>query len=565
MLTHALTQPLTGSMTQPLTGFGLGVFPILELPQADLTRKIISGLWEDTRTDEILLADHEGLIKTIPGGELPYQDGRVNQNLWPTSDSSDTPTTQVITVISGHEYQLAIGSGSGAGATAICSGAFTGTLTGDASNRISWVSGNPKTASTTSLTVTISGDVAEIYLEDVTGQANQNPSEYLVADGSSSGFATYVTANANTVDGSGVVTEAVGSVLSPVPTLVHYPASTNLIPQSANWSTWWAQIDAVVTNDAVAPNGYLEADKITELSAVQNMCRAYITDTVSVNDSYTFSLWVKLTGAGEGDGTFDLIIVRADAGTYETTSITITATSAWQRVEVPHTFIYVHTAIAGHITTRAGGVTELHVWGAQFEKLAFSTPIIPTAGATASRDTVGIRHPFAGYFNQAAYTVVFDHTWSVAQTDLSATDMGMVAVQENATSVMFADSAGFKSADGTNTPLVDPTFIADNKWRCVVHGAAGGDFQVSEKDIDGVGTWVHGSALSYDGVFTEGSGWINLCYGNVYPVVIQHLSIYDINMTTEQIEELPASDIQFLLPSGATFELPDGSTFIFPG
>ncbi|MCP5009937.1 MAG: hypothetical protein GY942_08175, partial [Aestuariibacter sp.] len=151
---------------------------LLGLPTWDSTGKLIPGNWSDGRSSDILLPDNEGQRVAIDGDHLPYEDARWPVNLWPSTDSSATPTTQTITVVSGHEYQLQIGAGSASGATAVCSGAFTGTLTGDTADIQSWDNGTPKTSSGTSLTVTITGSVANIQLEDVTGKVNQNPSEY---------------------------------------------------------------------------------------------------------------------------------------------------------------------------------------------------------------------------------------------------------------------------------------------------------------------------------------------------------------------------------------------------
>jgi hypothetical protein len=89
------------------------------------------------------------------------------------------PATQDITVVSGKEYQVSIGAGSAGGATAVCSDAFTGTLTGDASNMQAF--DTAKTASSTTLTVTITGAVTDLQVEDVTGQADQNPSNNVSA------------------------------------------------------------------------------------------------------------------------------------------------------------------------------------------------------------------------------------------------------------------------------------------------------------------------------------------------------------------------------------------------
>jgi len=161
-----------------IVGIANAIRQLLGLPSWDSTGKLNPGLWTEARSSVLRVVDNEGMLVEVDGGELGYEGARYVRNLWPQTDSSDSPTTQVIAVISGHEYQLQIGAGSASGATAVCSGAFTGTLTGDGSNIISWPNGTPKAATTTSLTITIAGAVTNIQLEDVTGANNQNPSEY---------------------------------------------------------------------------------------------------------------------------------------------------------------------------------------------------------------------------------------------------------------------------------------------------------------------------------------------------------------------------------------------------
>ena len=114
--------------------------------------------------------------------------------------------TDTITVVSGREYQCCIRGDNAA--TAVFSGAFTDTLTADGTNPIAWPNGAIKTATTDSLTVTITGILDQVLIEEVTGQTNQNPSAFV----ESIGYFDYE--NANTVDGNGVVTEAQGDPIT---------------------------------------------------------------------------------------------------------------------------------------------------------------------------------------------------------------------------------------------------------------------------------------------------------------------------------------------------------------
>ena len=77
--------------------------------------------------------------RSIPAGAAGFNGLRVVRNL-----RNSTLTTQSITVVSGREYQVTIAGANGA--TCVASNAFTGTLTADGTNRISWPNGTPKTA-----------------------------------------------------------------------------------------------------------------------------------------------------------------------------------------------------------------------------------------------------------------------------------------------------------------------------------------------------------------------------------------------------------------------------------
>jgi hypothetical protein len=128
------------------------------------------------RATEASVTDAFGQVRTALVDELRFLYGRRVENL---AAATATPATQDITVVSGKEYQVSIGAGSAGGATAVCSDAFTGTLTGDASNMQAF--DTAKTASSTTLTVTITGAVTDLQVEDVTGQADQNPSNNVSA------------------------------------------------------------------------------------------------------------------------------------------------------------------------------------------------------------------------------------------------------------------------------------------------------------------------------------------------------------------------------------------------
>lgn len=122
-----------------------------------------------------LLMDFEGVIKNSLVDEIRFEGVRRVENL---VANSEQPSTQNITVKIGHDYQARIGSKSDNGATVVFSEAFTGTLMADGVNSISFPNGTPQTAISTTLAATVTGNIKNFQVEDVTGQTDKNPSEF---------------------------------------------------------------------------------------------------------------------------------------------------------------------------------------------------------------------------------------------------------------------------------------------------------------------------------------------------------------------------------------------------
>ena len=133
-----------------------------------------------TRASTATVTDFEGLIKTVKSGEARFNGLRRVENLFTditTSLASGSATTAVSVAVG--TYVFSMGAGSGTATFSGTATGSTGTLDADGSSR---------TAKT--LTITGAGTIivtasvaalATIMLENVTGQANQNPSEYVSA------------------------------------------------------------------------------------------------------------------------------------------------------------------------------------------------------------------------------------------------------------------------------------------------------------------------------------------------------------------------------------------------
>lgn len=151
-----------------------------------------------TRNSVMRVRNWENRLITVAANEAAFVGSRTVENL------ATAVTTHSVTVVSGLKYQVSITGDDGA--TCTLSGAAVDTLTADGVNQISFDDGTAITASSTTLTLTISGTLTGVLVEKVQGQSNQNPSSIIAV----SSTASYDTLNANTVDANGVVTERVG-------------------------------------------------------------------------------------------------------------------------------------------------------------------------------------------------------------------------------------------------------------------------------------------------------------------------------------------------------------------
>lgn len=186
-----------------------------------------------TRASSATVADHEGVIRTVPSGCARFEGGRFVRNLFTnttTSLASGSATTAVSVGVGTYIFSMGAGSG-----TATFSGTATGssgTLNADGSSRTA-----------TTLTITAAGTIvvtasvaalATIQLENATGRADTTaPSEYVSVGVESApyhgagvdGVQFFATENGNSV-ASNIVTEGTGAAILGIALLME-PAATN--------------------------------------------------------------------------------------------------------------------------------------------------------------------------------------------------------------------------------------------------------------------------------------------------------------------------------------------------
>lgn len=213
--------------------------------------------------------------------------------------------------------------------------------------------------------------------ENVTGQANQNPSEYVSVgvlaypyQGSGvDGVQNFSYQNGNTVN-SNIVTQATGTAITDGSILLE-EARTNLCLQSEVFKTTWVSSNVTITDNSIAaPDGNTTADTLTAAAG-----NATLLQTItSASADRTFSIWLKRK---TGTGNIDLTV---DNGATWTTQI---LTSAWVRFTLTQSAV-TNPVIGVRIVTNADAV---YAWGAQLGSYLTTSSYIPTTTTALTRST----------------------------------------------------------------------------------------------------------------------------------------------------------------------------------
>ena len=498
---------MRGIMRDIMRGVMDGIGGIARIFFAPLTNSLIPTTAVDktytfTRNDtDATVTDFEGLVKNVTANEARFVGARRVHNL------ATGLVTETITVISGNEYQVTIAGGSGD--TAVASGAFTGTLTANGTNRISWNSGTPKTAGSTSLTLTVTGTLTQMLVEDVTGQANQNPSENVeigAEHGTNVGNVKYFNyENGNTVSAGGVVTEAQGTAIAAATLkgVLVEEARTNGIADSEDFSAWTLTGGMVVTtNTQVAPSGQQTADNLNDpgasFSSVDSSSVAIINNAKVSASIYVkkdaipaatrFGLYrIEMSGGtliridltfdtstGEvfanvlsGSGTilsFGSELISTPGGDYYKFSLVGVNDATGNNSARTQFFPAVGSGlISGPISAAVTG--SMDVWGAQLEVGSFISSYIPTSGAAATRNVEALSYPNTNILDaEGTLALSFTPNGSTAQYVARAVDSAIIGVRGTNIDVLYIDdtSGEVALADGTSVTTITamPSLVA---------------------------------------------------------------------------------------------------------
>lgn len=257
-----------------------------------------------TRATVGTFTDFEGLQKTARAGEIRETGARRVENLWGIQSATLAIAAANTMTLAAGTYVFSMGAGTGT-VTFSGTGGATGTLTANATNRTS------VSKTITAGTLIVTGSVAilvDLQVELTTGQANQNPSEY-VSNGvlaapyhgaGVDGVKYFSTLNGNTVS-SNVVTEATGAAIAATTTLglLCEPAATNIVLQSNNFGTTWTTTLTTLVQNAVDPAGKANsAWTLTDSNAAAFLNIAQAITIPADASTYTVVFVVAKTAAG---------------------------------------------------------------------------------------------------------------------------------------------------------------------------------------------------------------------------------------------------------------------------
>ena len=489
-----------------------------------------SGTPTFTRSTVATVTDFEGLVKNVLSGEARFMGARRVRNLF---SSSATLATQGVTVVVGRSYRISF-SGTG---TITLSGAATGSLAGTSGQRSAM---NVVTATTTTLTCTVSGTVTNAQCEDVTGQSNQNPSEYVSTGVLSApyhgagvdGVKYFTTNNGNTVS-SNIVTEATGAAIgsgdyyadaSGPFGYVAEGARTNLCLWGRDFSNAaWVKTNVTAVKDATGRDGAAAVASTLTATASNGTCRQTVT---SASATRTISCDIKRK---TGTGTIEMTV---DGGSTYTDITSQINGSTWARVQVTQAAV-TNPSVGFRIGT-SGDAIYVDYFG--LESASFASSRIHTTTAAVTRNAGSGSYASSSNITTANGVMVLE--WTPPYTGMGTVALWGSYVDASNYTRIFHDGANIvfrRRVSGVNYDATKAlTYAAGTTYKIAarISNATGGDvFIAGVKGTNSPNT----SALQLGANFSvghDGNG------ANHSFAPIRNVKHYDTALTDEQVAAL---------------------------
>jgi len=561
-------------------GANSGLTPYSQLRfRSDLQQSLISQASKGvatptfTRATTASVPDFEGIVRTALSSESRFKGARRVENLITASEdmtngayitsSGATVSSETQVTFDGTDNQAVwqnvtiVDDGGGAGSRTFafsCSVSLvSGTISGDSGVKLvfegnavggysainigSQVTSTPQRfvfsrstdAAGTILQTKLRSDddvvleITEWQMEETTGQANQNPSEYVSSGVLSAPYhganvdavQYFNTLNGNTV-ASNVVTEATGALIGASNEYADAKgpfgymsgaAATNICLQSEDFSTTWTNSNSTdAVNQTTAPDGTTTADTMI-VSSDGGSTRHSINQTVSTTlaSTYTFSCFVKakeLTAItlkmSAASTAYDVPIDLSDGtiGTPFSGDVTNTANSVeafpdgWYRVSATakaNTNSF--TGITLFEDSTGNGTDAVYIWGAQLEVGSFPTAYIPTTTTAVTRNAGIESYPVTGNLAANNGTVRID--WTPDQLAMGTVFIwasyvdasNYTAILHDGTNVVFR-----KRISGTNNDATKAlTYVAGTTYTLVGTYSDSVDSEIYVDGVQGTG------------------------------------------------------------------------------
>lgn len=381
------------------------------------------------------------------------------------------------------------------------------------------------------------------------------------------GVGFYNRANGNSVNASGIVTEAVGSVLASAPWMRHQPAATNACTESNDFTTTWSAPNLLFTaNAAVGPMGLTDLTHVYEVSGGTTHSAGH-PFSVTSGQQWVISFyasaeehdWVQLSGGSAAFGSQNYLNFNLSTGAVGTvgTSIdsygieevpgvtglyrcwaamTATGSSSGDNIFI----ILTNNADSGRSPSYSGdGSSGVNVGHVQFELGATPSSYVATNGASASRTTDQIRiNRTAENWDNDKGTVIFN--FEVLNADLNTKFGNEHLFGTNTpyyTTMYSSTTANLRTYDNTtdaNSAQVSGNTIGigEDAACAVMWDITWGNFTIGSATAD-VPAWDFDEIATYNGYTLQ--PYLSLLNGNPNMMKIKALDVYDRYMSPGDI------------------------------